>query len=97
MFEWIEIFYILICLIFIGLVLLQNNSGSGLENITGGNSSSKSKKIGGLTKFTAFLGLLLFSLTFYISYSNKNNDDFDIINETTTIIKDSQEEGIENE
>ena len=62
MFEWIEIFYILICLIFIGLVLLQNNAGSGLENITGGNSSSKSKKIGGLTKFTAFLGLVLFFL-----------------------------------
>lgn len=91
MFEWIEIFYILICLIFIGLVLLQNNAGSGLENITGGNSSSKSKKIGGLTKFTAFLGLVLFSLTFYISYSNKNNDDFKIIEETATVITDNKE------
>tara|TARA_Y100000588_G_scaffold45448_1_gene42959 strand:+ start:1547 stop:1837 length:291 start_codon:yes stop_codon:yes gene_type:complete len=91
MFEWIEIFYILICLIFIGLVLLQNNAGSGLENITGGNSSSKSKKIGGLTKFTAFLGFVLFSLTFYISYSNKNNDDFKIIEETATVITDNKE------
>jgi protein translocase SecG subunit len=79
MFEWIEIIYMVICLIFIGLVLLQGDSGSGLENITGGNSSSKSKKIGGLTKFTASLGALLFCLTFYISYDNKNNDDFKII------------------
>ncbi len=96
MFEWIEIFYILICLIFIGLVLLQNNAGSGLENITGGNSSSKSKKIGGLTKFTAFLGLILFSLTFYISYSNKNNDDFKIIEEAAIVNTDNKEES-ENE
>ncbi len=96
MFEWIEIFYILICLIFIGLVLLQNNAGSGLENITGGNSSSKSKKIGGLTKFTAFLGLILFSLTFYISYSNKNNDDFKIIEEAAIVNTDNKE-GSENE
>lgn len=96
MFEWIEIFYILICLIFIGLVLLQNNAGSGLENITGGNSSSKSKKIGGLTKFTAFLGLVLFSLTFYISYSNKDNDDFKIIEEAVIVNTDNKE-GSENE
>tara|TARA_Y100000034_G_C6907493_1_gene421610 strand:- start:4789 stop:5079 length:291 start_codon:yes stop_codon:yes gene_type:complete len=96
MFEWIEIFYILICLIFIGLVLLQNNAGSGLENITGGNSSSKSKKIGGLTKFTAFLGLILFSLTFYISYSNKDNDDFKIIEEAAIVNTDNKE-GSENE
>lgn len=96
MFEWIEIFYILICLIFIGLVLLQNNAGSGLENITGGNSSSKSKKIGGLTKFTAFLGLVLFSLTFYISYSNKDNDDFKIIEEAAIVNTDNKE-GSENE
>ena len=96
MFEWIEIFYILICLIFIGLVLLQNNAGSGLENITGGNSSSKSKKIGGLTKFTAFLGLVLFSLTFYISYSNKDNDDFKIIEEAVIVNMDNKE-GSENE
>lgn len=96
MFEWIEIFYILICLIFIGLVLLQSSSGSGLENITGGNASSKSKKIGGLTKFTAFLGLILFCLTFYISYSNKNSDDFKIIEETT-IIKENKKEVSVNE
>ena len=96
MFEWIEIFYILICLIFIGLVLLQNNAGSGLENITGGNSSSKSKKIGGLTKFTAFLGIILFSLTFYISYSNKDNDDFKIIEEAAIVNTDNKE-GSENE
>lgn len=93
MFEWIEIFYILICLIFIGLVLLQSNSGSGLENITGGSSSSKSKKIGGLTKVTAFLGLILFFLTFYISYNNKNNNEFKIIEETT-IIKKNKEDSI---
>lgn len=93
MFEWIEIFYILICLIFIGLVLLQSNSGSGLENITGGSASSKSKKIGGLTKVTAFLGLILFFLTFYISYNNKNNNEFKIIEETT-IIKKNKEDSI---
>ena len=87
---------LLICLIFIGLVLLQNNAGSGLENITGGNSSSKSKKIGGLTKFTAFLGLVLFSLTFYISYSNKDNDDFKIIEEAVIVNTDNKE-GSENE
>ena len=71
MFGWIEIIYIILCLIFIGLVLLQNSSGSGLENLTGGNSSSKSKKIGALTKFTASIGLILFAMTFYISYDNK--------------------------
>lgn len=79
MFGWFEIIYILICFVFIGLVVLQNSSGSGLENITGGNSSSKSKKIGTLTKFTSIIALILFSMTFYISYDNKNNkEEFEI-------------------
>lgn len=75
MFSGFEILYVIICLIFIALVMFQNNSANGLSNLTGGNSgSSKSKRITFLTKLTAGIGFLLFSLTFYIAYDHKQSN-----------------------
>jgi protein translocase SecG subunit len=83
MFSGFEILYIIICLIFISLVLFQNNASNGLSNLTGGNSgSSKTKRITMVTKITAGIGLLLFVLTFYIAYDHKeqnNNSSFEVI------------------
>lgn len=86
----IEILYIILCIIFIFLVLMQNTSGNGLSNITGGDtSSSKSKRITGLTKITAALGLIIFALTFYIAYDNKNVEE-------NFLIKSSEVKGVNN-
>ncbi len=69
-----DIFIILMCLLFIILVIFQVPSTNGLNNLTSGEESSVVvKKVSFMTKFMFFLGILIFLLVFLFSYFNKED------------------------
>lgn len=89
MFSGIVILYIITCILFVLLVLFQGNASNGLSNLTGGSSgSSKTKKITTITRITAFMGLLVFCLTFYIAYDHKKQNSMEGFEHAQIITKE---------
>lgn len=82
-FNWIEFIFIFVSLIFIFLVVIQaNTTGS-----SGGLNSSNDglMKVSFITKLTAFLGILLLVLVFFMNMKNK---DISNLNNNITQIED---------
>lgn len=87
-----DIFIILMCLLFIILVIFQVTGANGLNNLTSGEETSTvAKKISFMTKLMFFLGILIFVLVFSYSFIDKNENQINL-NSTTSIEKDSTNE-----
>lgn len=67
-----DIFIILMCILFIILVIFQVPATNGINNLTSGEESSiVVKKISLMTKFMFSLGLFIFLFVFLFSYFDK--------------------------
>ncbi len=81
-----DIFIILLCLLFIILVIFQVPATNGLNNLTSGEEGSIIvKKVSFMTKFMLSLGIFIFFLVFLFSYLNKQEKIENIQIEQTSI------------
>jgi len=83
-----DIFIILMCILFIILVIFQVPATNGINNLTSSEESSiVVKKISLMTKFMFSLGLFIFLLVFLFSYFNKKEEFSSLQIEDKTIIE----------
>ncbi len=83
-----DIFIILMCILFIILVIFQVPATNGINNLTSSEESSiVVKKISLMTKLMFSLGLFIFLLVFLFSYFNKKEEVSSLQIEDKTIIE----------
>ncbi len=82
-----DIFIILMCLLFIILVIFQVPSSNGLNNLTSGEEGSIIvKKVSFMTKFMFSLGIFIFFLVFLFSYLDKKEKSETIQIEQSSVV-----------
>lgn len=77
-FTWIELFFIISSSIFIFLVVIQANVAGSSGGLSSNNSTSNRVPL--ITKISGSLAILVFLLTFYMNYENKQLSEPLIIN-----------------
>ena len=70
--SWSELFFIICSSIFIFLVVVQANTNGSNGGLTA--SGNRSNRVTLITKVCAVLALIVFSLSLYMSYENRNSN-----------------------
>ncbi len=70
--SWSELFFIITSSVFIFLVVIQANTNGSNGGLT--SNGNRANRVSLITKVCAFLALVVFSLSLYMSYDNRNSN-----------------------